>query len=134
MLPLQGKMTIQALGDKIILSRIMDNLDVPQMALLLAVQDPGEVRQQVELFVDSHLLQQDAPDVILKPTHLSNGEGVAFQQRITPDLRDATVEFIELHVQKFLAKRASEFESLALQSLSPGFIAQAKYQSSVAFG
>lgn len=130
----EGKMTIQALGDKIILSRIMDNLDVPQMALLLAVQDPGEVRQQVELFVDSHLLQQDAPDVILKPTHLSNGEGVAFQQRITPDLRDATVEFIELHVQKFLAKRASEFESLALQSLSPGFIAQAKYQSSVAFG
>jgi len=129
----EGKMTIQALGDKIILSRMFDNLNIPQMPLLLVVQDAAQVRPAVEKFVDEHLLGSSGLNYILKPTHLSNGEGVAFQQRITAKDRDWTVDHIGKHLHTFLEKRASEHESLALQSLQPGFIAQVKYQSAVAF-
>lgn len=127
------KLTIQALGDKIILSRMCNNLDIPQMPLLMAVQDPTAVRDEVEALVDSCLLQPDAYDVILKPTHLSNGEGVMSVSAVTQEQRDATVDVIESHIQQFLNKQASELESQALQSVVPGYMAQAKYKSTVCF-
>merc|ERR1719197_302796 len=41
-----GKITIQALSDKLVLSRILDNLQMPQMPMLLTVQDIALVSQE----------------------------------------------------------------------------------------
>ena len=71
-----GKRTIQALGDKIVLSRLLENLQVPQMPLLFSVQN--EVRiEDVDEFVQKLKQSEDddAFEFVLKPTHLSNSTG-----------------------------------------------------------
>ena len=103
------------------------------MLLIMAVQDPTAVTDEVEALVDSCLLQPDAYDVILKPTHLSNGEGVMSVSAVTQEQRDGTVDVIESHIQQFLNKQASELALQALQSVVPGYMAQAKYKSTVCF-
>merc|ERR1719401_3180472 len=72
-----GKRSIQAIGDKIILSKILENLDVPQMPLLFATHGDA-YSVDVEQFV-SGLKTEDnesAYDIVVKPTHLSDGTGL----------------------------------------------------------
>jgi len=123
-----GKATIQLLGDKLLLSQILDNLQVPQMPLLLDVCEGALVSERVADFVDQYLIDS-ACSFILKPTHLSNADGVKTVVPTCAENRDSAVQEIEAHIQEFMANRANENESLALQSLRPGFVAQPMYQS-----
>merc|ERR1719230_2172166 len=50
-----GKLTIQALSDKIILSRMLDNMSLPQMPMLLAVQDSAFISEEVGRFVKDYI-------------------------------------------------------------------------------
>lgn len=127
-----GKLTIQALSDKIVLSRMLDNMGVQQMPLLLAIQNQEMIPQEVQRFVGDWV-SGDARDVIMKPTHLSNGEGVKPIPVISEEEKDATVELLETHLRTFMDKKAKEYESQALQSLTPGFVIQPKYKSCVEF-
>merc|ERR1719446_220023 len=118
------------------LHQLLENLDVPQMPALLAVWGAPsleDIERDVTGFVDSYLSHSDAKEVVLKPTHLSNGAGVLVLSRVDPDQRDHTISYLVQHVQHFMSQQAGAHESLALQSLIPGFIAQPKYQSVVGF-
>jgi len=127
-----GKRTIQALADKLILHRLLENLGVPQLPALLAVS--GRVsRTAVSNFVEKHLAAKGAPDVVVKPTHLSNGAGVLVLSRVEASQRRETVNFLVEHMRHFMGQHAGQHESLALQSLRPGFLIQPRYQSVVEF-
>jgi len=126
-----GKRTIQALSDKIMLHRMLDNLDVPQLPMLLAI-DSRTSRHEIEAQVRS-LVDSQSCDVVLKPTHLSSGQGVLILTKCQPDQRENTIQTLLQHVETFMAQRAAPHESLALQMLSPGILAQPKYQSVVGF-
>lgn len=127
-----GKLTIQALSDKIILSRMLDNMSMPQMPMLLAIRDAELISEEVRRFVKD-CIHEDTQDLIVKPTHLSNAEGVTTIAGKKADEKPQTVEFLESHLQTYMNKKAQEFESEALQSLKPGFVVQPKYKSSVGF-
>jgi len=128
----RGKRTIQALADKLVLHKLFENMDVPQMPRLLTIEGPA-TRRQIETFVDHHLSQPGSPDVVLKPTHLSNGVGVLILHAVKDENREATVNGLCDHIHKHMHMHAGSHESLALQSLKPGFIMQPKYQSVVDF-
>mmetsp|Transcript_17128 Transcript_17128/g.30662 ORF Transcript_17128/g.30662 Transcript_17128/m.30662 type:complete len:941 (-) Transcript_17128:244-3066(-) len=137
-----GKLTIQALSDKIFLSRMLDNMGMPQMPLLLELRDPACIPEEVSRFVGNccsgtHPGLDGEPgshqEFIVKPCHLSNGEGVCSIQHVTEARKEETTKFLEDHLKKFMDRSAQEFESQALQSLRAGFIVQPKYRSCVDF-
>jgi hypothetical protein len=128
-----GKLTIQALSDKIVLSRMLDNLAMPQMPMLLAIQDAALISEEVHRFVGDNSCHNDGQEFIVKPTHLSNAEGVTTVSSVSEEEKPNMTEFLESHLQTFMNKKAQEFESEALQSLSPGFVVQPKYKSCVGF-
>lgn len=127
-----GKWTIQALADKIQLHRMIRNLGVPQLPVLVAVEErlePGIL----EGMVRDHLCGPHVKELVLKPTHQSSGSGVLLLGRTRPCEIDEVVNQLTVHVESFLGQRAAENESAALRSLRPGFIAQPKYKSCVGF-
>jgi len=67
-----GKRTIQALGDKILLSQMLQNLQIPQMPVLFSTYSTVN-HAEVEALV--HRLNSttdgDAFDIVVKPTHLA---------------------------------------------------------------
>eukprot|EP00427_Karlodinium_veneficum_P040313 CAMPEP_0169291190 /NCGR_PEP_ID=MMETSP1016-20121227/62102_1 /TAXON_ID=342587 /ORGANISM="Karlodinium micrum, Strain CCMP2283" /LENGTH=524 /DNA_ID=CAMNT_0009381753 /DNA_START=38 /DNA_END=1612 /DNA_ORIENTATION=- len=129
-----GKWTIQALADKIMLSRMLDNLGVPQMPALLIVEDQNVDARDVEKFVLNHLCGPNAYDVVVKPTHLSNATGVINVSRPTPSEGPGmTIDYLTWHLGHFMKEKAASCESAALQSIRPGFIVQPKYESVVDF-
>merc|ERR1719343_1830977 len=71
-----GKRTIQALGDKIILGKLLTNLSIPQMPVLFETYTQVE-RSDVQELVDSikESKRPGAYEIVVKPTHLSNGTG-----------------------------------------------------------
>lgn len=133
----KGKRTIQVLGDKIALSRVLDNLQLPQMPLLFVAQ--GEVaRVEVDTFVEDLQSRENggedaAFDVVIKPTHLSNAAGTIIFSKGSWERCAFSAEKLHKHMVKFLADKPSEFESEALKSLKPGFIVQPRYRSVTAF-
>lgn len=127
-----GKRTIQALGDKLMLHRLLKNLGVPQMPALLVVEGAVE-RPVIERFVHNHLMASDASEVIVKPTHLSNATGVIVLSQPKQEEVNQAIDYIQAHMVKFLSQKAGLHESVALQSLRPCFIGQPKYQSVVGF-
>lgn len=127
-----GKRTIQALADKLVLHRILENMDVPQMPVLLTIE--GQVRwMDIDNFVRNEMCGPNSQDVVIKPTHLSNGTGVIVMSKPRPEEVDSTIQYLYSHIQQFMAQKAGQHESVALRSLKPGFIVQPKYQSSVCF-
>jgi len=127
-----GKRTIQALADKLMLHRLLENLSVPQLPTLLTLE--GQVqRHEVESFVLTHLCSPHASDIVAKPTHQSNATGVLMLSRPQPQEVGSCIQYIMAHARQHMAQKAGAHESLALQSLRPGFIAQPKYQSVVGF-
>jgi len=127
-----GKRTIQALGDKLMLHRLLNNLGVSQMPLILCVEDKPE-RAQIADFVYNHLCKPGSSDVIVKPTHLSNATGVIVLTRPKPEEVESAIDYIQAHINSFIEQKAGAHESVALRSLKPCFIGQPKYQSVVGF-
>mmetsp|Transcript_55875 Transcript_55875/g.130797 ORF Transcript_55875/g.130797 Transcript_55875/m.130797 type:complete len:788 (-) Transcript_55875:316-2679(-) len=141
----EGKPTIQALGDKILLSQMVANLNIPELPMLMHITDAAEVEAKVEAFIDERALTKDACSVFLKPSHLSSGAGVlqlpkalpeldqSCFQPVTEDEKQTAAALLKEHIPKFLSERAAPTESRALQSLKSGFLAQPRYDSVVKF-
>jgi len=127
-----GKRTIQALSDKLMLHRMIRNLGIPQMPVLIAV-DRQLTKNDVDTLVFKHMGGARSVEVVLKPSHLSNGTGVVTVSTPKPQERQPTVDYLVQHVQKFLAEKADPKESAALRALRPGFLAQPKYKSVISF-
>eukprot|EP00928_Gymnodinium_smaydae_P053424 TRINITY_DN37415_c0_g1_i1.p1 TRINITY_DN37415_c0_g1~~TRINITY_DN37415_c0_g1_i1.p1 ORF type:complete len:658 (-),score=132.19 TRINITY_DN37415_c0_g1_i1:120-2015(-) len=131
-----GKVTIQALADKSVLHHMVDYLGIPQMPALLDIDRQAstkQIRRRVEALVNDNLLGEDSEDVVLKPTHLSNGKGVVIISRMGQAEVDMTVDYLTSHIEQHLQEKAGDHESEALRSLVPGFLAQPKYQSCIGF-
>merc|ERR1719199_379762 len=106
-----GKKTIQALADKSVLHRILENMDVPQMPALLSIE--GQVnRRDIENFVKNELCGPNSEEVVIKPTHLSNGTGVIVVSKPKPEEVDSTIQFLYGHIQQFMAQKAGPHESV----------------------
>jgi len=115
----EGKATIQALADKLLLSGMMENLGVPQMPVLLAVRDVTKARGEVVRFLEERLLTGDPRELVVKPTHLSNAEGVVCLRPIAATEFDVAVQSLVRPMERFMAKRADERESRASPSIAP---------------
>lgn len=130
-----GKQTIQALGDKILLAKLLSNIGVPQMPMLFEayseVQE-AEVKKLVDKLESSE--RKDAFDVVVKPTHLSNGTGALILSAEAWRAHNYGVEKLVTHMQTYLKECAADSESEALRSLVPGFMVQPRYRSCVDFG
>lgn len=128
-----GKGTIQALGDKIILSKLLENLNVPQMPVLFAAYCFVNEEQAKALVREIEGHGDAGYDVVVKPTHLSSAVGclIMSKDRWTKDGWNAP-KLLD-HMRTFLEKRAQDCESEALKTLVPGFIVQPRYRSEVEF-
>jgi hypothetical protein len=129
-----NKKTIQALGDKIVLSQMLDNLSVPQMPLLFSVQQELD-KSEIESFVTSLECssEDDAFDLVIKPTHLSNCDGTLLFSKDKWEEKEMNAKKLYKHMKHFLNQKAADCESEALQSVTPGFIVQPRYRSCVEF-
>ncbi|CAE7348593.1 unnamed protein product [Symbiodinium pilosum] len=129
-----GKGTIQALGDKIILSKLLENLGVPQMPVLLSTYTKVD-KAEVEKLVSSWTRSSDPEvyDVVIKPTHLSSAMGAVIMSKAKWDKEQWSAQKLIEHMETYLEKKAADSESEALKSLIPGFIIQPRYRSSVGF-
>jgi len=130
-----NKCTIQALGDKIALSRMLDNMNVPQMPLLFATQRQVDRRMVYDLVNDlEYSTDANVFDIVVKPTHMSNGLGTVIFDKDRWDNEEGgwNREKLFMHMQKYLAQRA-DTESEALKSVIPGFIVQSRYRSVLDF-
>eukprot|EP00406_Dinophysis_acuminata_P048806 CAMPEP_0179306842 /NCGR_PEP_ID=MMETSP0797-20121207/50340_1 /TAXON_ID=47934 /ORGANISM="Dinophysis acuminata, Strain DAEP01" /LENGTH=407 /DNA_ID=CAMNT_0021016519 /DNA_START=44 /DNA_END=1267 /DNA_ORIENTATION=+ len=128
----RGKRTIQALGDKILLSKLLENLCVPQMPLLFSTYSKVDIAK-VESLV-AGLEESDDPDafdIVIKPTHLSNAAGTVILSKEKWQKDGYCSSKLAAHMEEFMAKRAHDTESEALKALVPGFIVQPRYRSSV---
>lgn len=132
------KNTIQAIGDKIILNRLLDNMKVPQMPLLFDARIKATV-PKVQEFIANMLKAEEAGDteafsVVVKPTHLSNGAGaLIFSSKEHWEQKQYNAEKLLQHMEKYLAEKPDGSESEALKSLIPGFIVQPCYKSCLEF-
>eukprot|EP00435_Cladocopium_sp_Y103_P028047 s3419_g7.t1 len=126
-----GKGTIQALGDKIVLSKLLENLGIPQMPVLFSTYSKVE-QQEVDSLVSSWKNEEDF-DVVIKPTHLSSAAGAIFMCKSKWEKDGWNAQKLKEHMETYLQKKASESESEALKSLVPGFVVQPRYRSSVGF-
>eukprot|EP00747_Dinoflagellata_sp_TGD_P099937 gnl/TRDRNA2_/TRDRNA2_167896_c1_seq21.p1 gnl/TRDRNA2_/TRDRNA2_167896_c1~~gnl/TRDRNA2_/TRDRNA2_167896_c1_seq21.p1 ORF type:complete len:553 (-),score=87.48 gnl/TRDRNA2_/TRDRNA2_167896_c1_seq21:113-1771(-) len=133
-----GKRTIQALGDKLLLHRLLDNLGVPQLPHLVEIDgkmSTEQIKRAITQCVDKYLLNPDSSALFLKPSHLCEGAGACTLHPFKPqkEKRDGTIEYLVNHVQKFMGKKAGDKESEAMQSLKAGIIIQPRYHSVVRF-
>lgn len=127
-----GKRTIQALADKLMMHKMLDNLGVPQLPVRLSVQTLPH-QEDIEHFVVTQLCRPGAEELVLKPSHLSNASGVMCLSQPPAHELQACVQYITQHVCQYMGMRAGSHESVAMQDLRPGFLAQPKYQSVVGF-
>jgi hypothetical protein len=129
-----GKRTIQALADKLMLHRLLDNLGVPQLPNVFTVDHIERANvKEVDDFVNTYLVGDDAIECVLKPTHLSNASGVLSLSKVPPDEHEQAVTFVAQHMQEYMGRKAGDHESIAMRSLIPGFVVQPKYKSVVGF-
>merc|ERR1719446_1462595 len=92
-----GKLMIQALSDKIILNQMLDNMSLLQMPMLLAIKDSRCISEEVRRFIADHI-HEDTQDLIVKPTHLSNSEGVTTISGVNVHEKTKTADFLESHL------------------------------------
>merc|ERR1712023_246753 len=106
------KSTIQAIGDKIILSRLLDNMKVPQMPLLFSTRCKATLPKVQELVDEMFKAEEsgdtDAFDIVVKPTHLSNAAGaLIFSKEKWIEKKYSAGKLLE-HMEKYLAERAAD--------------------------
>lgn len=134
-----NNITVQALADKLTLSQLLGNLDLPMMPTLLSITDPRTMKEEIDLFVDQSIASDDKSDMVLKPIHLSSGQGVlVLKNSVREDSRDITIQSLERHIKQYWSHpRALEENGTLVQptfrTLRPGFLLQPKYESLVAF-
>lgn len=130
-----NKDTILAMGDKILLHRLIENLGVPQMPLLLAVHSNVSEKQVDELVARVSMKgDEEAFTIVAKPTHLSNGDGVRIFSKKKWEEKGWSSKRLHGHILECLSRRADASESEALKSLTPGFVVQPRYRSIIDFG
>lgn len=130
-----GKRTIQALGDKILLGKLLGNLGIPQMPCLFETYSEVQEEKVAELVKNmEESPKTDAFDIVVKPTHLSNGTGALILSASTWEKEGYGTEKLKTHMESFLKQCAADSESEALRSLVPGFIVQPRYRSCLDFG
>merc|ERR1719324_1645087 len=74
-----GKWTIQAMADKLLLNGILENLGLPHMPMIFANRSLAKLRERLEVLVDKLIIataKKQPYDIIVKPTHLSSAQGV----------------------------------------------------------
>lgn len=123
-----GKLTIQVLADKLLLHKLVANMDVPQMPCLLAIEG-AVVQDEIEEMLRATVYGPRSEEIVVKPSHLSGGTGVIAVSRPKQDLVKGTARYVGDHVRKHMRQRAEVHESAALRSLRAGFLAQPLYQS-----
>jgi len=131
-----GKWTIQTMADKLLLNGLLENLGLPHMPMIFASRSVAKLRERLEVLVDKLIIataKKQPYDIIVKPTHLSSAQGVMSFNKVHQAHREETICQLEKHMRKFIETSANKQESLALQSLKPGFIGQPKYKSIVGF-
>lgn len=131
-----GKWTIQTMADKLLLNGLLENLGLPHMPMIFASRSLLKLRERLEVLVDKLIIATEKKqpyDIIVKPTHLSSAQGVMSFNKVHAPHREECIRQLEKHMRKFLETSANKLESLALQSLKPGFIGQPKYKSVVGF-
>ncbi|CAK8988430.1 Uncharacterized protein SCF082_LOCUS1390 [Durusdinium trenchii] len=126
-----GKGTIQALGDKIVLAKLLENLSIPQMPVLFSTYSQV-TEEEVENLVSSWT-EEESYDVVIKPTHLSSATGAIFMCKTKWEKESWDAQKLTEHMRTYLQKKASDSESEALKSLVPGFVVQPRYRSAVNF-
>jgi len=110
-------------------------MSVPQMPLLFATQRQVDQRKVYDLVDDlENNEDKSAFDIVVKPTHMSNGLGTVIFDKDRWDNEEGgwNQERLFVHMQKYLAQRA-DTESEALKSVIPGFIVQPRYRSVLDF-
>jgi len=130
-----GKQTIQALGDKILLGKLLSNIGIPQMPMMFEAYSEvqaDKVKELVDRLAESK--RKDAFDIVVKPTHLSNGTGALILSTEAWKAQGYGVEKLVTHMETYLKECAADSESEALRSLVPGFMVQPRYRSCVDFG
>merc|ERR1719253_769612 len=116
------------------LHRLLENLGVPQLPNVFTVDRLEQANlKEVDEFVNTYLVGPDAIECVLKPTHLSNANGVLSLSEVPPHEHEQAVNFITQHMQDYMCRKAGANESIAMRSLQPGFVGQPKYKSVVAF-
>jgi hypothetical protein len=131
-----AKWTIQTMADKLLLNGLLENLGLPHMPMIFASRSLSKLRERLEVLVDKLIIataKKQPYDIIVKPTHLSSAQGVMSFNKVHAPHREETIRQLEKHMRKFIETQANKQESLALQSLKPGFIGQPKYKSVVGF-
>jgi len=139
----EGKSTIMALSDKLILARIVDNMGLPQMPVLLDIASEDTLEEDIRKFVDERSQCDEPCALFVKPSHLSSSEGAiclppptvetqVFKPTSAEEKERAAQDLMD-HVRRFMGARANEVESLALQAVRPGFLVQPRYESVVGF-
>eukprot|EP00928_Gymnodinium_smaydae_P006360 TRINITY_DN12246_c0_g1_i1.p1 TRINITY_DN12246_c0_g1~~TRINITY_DN12246_c0_g1_i1.p1 ORF type:complete len:584 (+),score=83.08 TRINITY_DN12246_c0_g1_i1:137-1753(+) len=128
-----GKRTIQALGDKIALSQMLENLGVPQMPMLFQAQGQVERRAVDELVETLTKGGEEELAIVAKPTHLSNCSGAVVLSKGEWASKGWNADKLYDHMTKYMAERALDSESEALKSVKRGFIVQPLYRSCVDF-
>lgn len=131
-----GKWTIQTMADKLLLNGLLENLGLPHMPMIFASRSLAKLRERLEVLVDKLIIataKKQPYDIIVKPTHLSSAQGVMSFNKVHAPHREDTIRQLEKHMRKFIETSAHKQESMALQSLKPGFIGQPKYKSVVGF-
>jgi len=131
-----GKWTIQTMADKLLLNGLLENLGLPHMPMIFASRSLLKLRERLEVLVDKLIIataKKQPYDIIVKPTHLSSAQGVMSFNKVHAPHREDTIKQLEKHMRKYIETSANIQESLALQSLKPGFIGQPKYKSVVSF-
>lgn len=91
-----------------------------------------EVKAFVQKIEDS--MDDDAFDIVVKPTHLSNGSGALIFSKKKWAKKEYSAEKLVKHMEKYLVEKPLDCESEALKSLIPGFIVQPRYRSCVDMG
>lgn len=141
----ENRASITAIGDKLLLNRVISKLNlnadvqVQQMDVLLWAQmRDGTIFPEnfvallgefVEKFTDVTDVPEDGQKgcaFILKPTHLSNGNGMLAMSRDKYHGEGWSVDRLKAHILQVLEAKASG-ESEALQAVIPGVIFQSCY-------
>lgn len=123
-----GRRTAQLLTDKLLMSRVIDNLDVPQMPTLLAIEELETMPSRVRSFADAntHCVKRGR-DLVVRPTHLSDVIGVSCLSVSYTRNPDACAKHLQSHMTEFMCQRVSADTDPLLATTRPGFLIHPKY-------
>lgn len=137
----EDKMSIIAMGDKILLHQMLSNIkDVEQVPLLLAVrqygigssktyQPPDWEAKAMALFKKHH--KQQTADLIMKPAGASSRAGLfLMDQKVASGMAsEKFAKYMVHHMRESLGTDVSDMESEALQAVQRGVVVQERFSA-----